>query len=515
MQSVQDVGHTPQIEGTVRGCRALPRRIWLAAVLLPFWLGSFAAFRPLAEPDEGRYTHIARWMTISGDWLVPRIDGLPFLHKPPLYYWLEALVIEVFGLHLGSARLVSILAALVTCGCVYHLVAARKGAHAATWSVAVLATSPLFFGAAQFANLDMLVSTFITLTLTFAVSAAEAPAGRDRALWLAAYASAALGVLSKGLIGAVLPAGIFVSWSLIERRPDLIRRALSPLGVVLFLAITAPWFVALELRYPGFNHFFFIYHHIERFLTDEFNGHYGPWFYPLIVFCGVLPWSIAFVMRLLARPVGYDRVLDALALAPLRRLAVVWLALVMVFFSLPSSKMIGYILPVLPAFAMLAGPLVARWDQRRSSLVIAVGVCIAFGIVGPHWQKRTPVALASIVATDMHDGDAVIMMDNFYYDCTVTLDRARPIYVGGFSWKEHAGDLPDSLHRQLVEGKEFSARAGHVLIDDARFESLTRHTTVPTWVIVNDDFARRYPWLANTPVLGQVRGKVLIKVEPR
>ena len=216
-------------------------RLWM---LLPFWLGLFAAYRPLANPDEGRYTDIARWMVRSGDWLIPRLNGLPFLHKPPLYFWLEAVLIELFGPGLFIARLVSIGAGLVTCVSIFFLVRRFEGSKVAGWAVAVLATSPLFFGGAQYASLDMLLTALMTTTVTLAVLAVMSPPATARWAWLAAYVFAALGFLTKGLIGIVFPGAIFVFWMVATGRWKQIPRAISPIGIAAFVVISVPWFWA-------------------------------------------------------------------------------------------------------------------------------------------------------------------------------------------------------------------------------------------------------------------------------
>ena len=109
------------------------------------WLAALAWVRPLASPDETRYTDIPRWMVRSGDWLVPRIDGLPFVHKPPLYFWIEAAFIKAFGISALVSRLPSLGAAIVICACVHKLVNDCNGSRAALWSLAVLLFNPLFF----------------------------------------------------------------------------------------------------------------------------------------------------------------------------------------------------------------------------------------------------------------------------------------------------------------------------------------------------------------------------------
>lgn len=494
------------------GSRARPTWALVGLAALPLWLASFAWVRPLAEPDEGRYTEIARWMTVTGDWLVPRIDGMPFLHKPPLYYWLEAGVIEVLGSSLLSARLVSLAAALVTCVCVHALVGARADRRSADWTLGVLATSPMFFAAAQFANLDMLVTACITATITLAVVASDAPRESAGPAWLGAYAAAALGVLAKGLIGAVIPAAVFVTWALADGQPERIRRAISLHGMIVFAAIAAPWFILMELRFPGFNRTFFLYHHFERFMTGEFNGHYGLWFYPLVLGAGLLPWApLPWASRRMRADAAGAR--DGRR-GSLRRLGVAWLAFVVVFYSMPESKMIGYIFPAVPAFALIAGPTVARWHRRRQVLTLGIVLCLGLGIFGPHWEKRTPIALADQLANRIAPSDDVIAMDGYYYDVSARLKRDRPILVHG-DWSHRSVELPDSLRRQLVEGRERDGEAGRVLIGDAELAARIAHPQRRTWIFAHAGSARLNAEASNLVVVARDGKHVLLMAEPR
>lgn len=470
------------------------------------WLSAFAFIRPLATPDEGRYTHIARWMTQTGDWLIPRIDGLPFLHKPPLYYWLEALVIDGVGLNLFTARLVSIVAGLVTCGCVYLLARRYHDAAAARWSVAVLLTSPLFFAGAQFANLDMLVASLITLALTLAVFAVDAEPWFAESLWLASYAASAFAFLAKGLIGIAFPGGAFVCWALAKGRPELIQTAVKPCGVTLFLVITVPWFVAVELKIPGFIRYFFIYHHFERFLTDEFNGQHGTWFYPALVAAGLLPWTLA-APSMIRR---YWRASDARH-HKLFLLAGIWFTLVLVFFSLPSSKMIGYIFPLLPAAALLTGPSVVNWPWRWVTLAAGVVICVVLAVAGPHWQKYSPMGLADKLAGEIKPGDDVVFMDRIFYDVLVRLDRTRPVYLNGH-WDQRPRDMPDSWQRQVAEGREFEAATGYVLVEPAGVETLLARPGATTWVFVEK--SDRYPFLAKATPFAFEHSTNLYRIGP-
>jgi 4-amino-4-deoxy-L-arabinose transferase-like glycosyltransferase len=244
------------------------------------WLGALAWVRPLAVPDEARYTDIVRWMAIGNDWLVPRLNGAPFLHKPPLYFWLEALTIRVLGVSAPSARLVSWCAAASLCAAVFWFALRHLDARSARWTLLVLALNPLLFVGAQFANLDMLVAAFITLATVLAIEASRTQSAK---LWIAAYAACAFGVLSK-------PAGTFLLWAvMVERAPARIWQALSLRGMLLFAALVVPWFVAVEHSVPGFLRYFLVHQHFERYTQTGFNNAYGIWFYPAVLALGLLP----------------------------------------------------------------------------------------------------------------------------------------------------------------------------------------------------------------------------------
>ena len=148
---------TARLRGYWRGS---PVPVLLAAAV---WLVLLAWVRPLTLPDEGRYAGVAWEMLRSGDLSVPLLDGMPYFHKPPLFYWLAALSMRVFGLSEIAARLPSLLIAWAALAAMYAFVRRYRDATAARMAVLVLATTPLFYGGAQFANLDMSVAGMISL----------------------------------------------------------------------------------------------------------------------------------------------------------------------------------------------------------------------------------------------------------------------------------------------------------------------------------------------------------------
>lgn len=225
--------------------------------LLALWLAFSLPWRPLTLPDEGRYAGVAYEMVASGhDWLTPTLFGMPYFHKPPLMYWIGAAAMELFGAHGWLARSAAWLGALVMAAALAWHARREDGIAAARTTLLVLATMPFFFFAAQFANHDMLVAGWITLAVV-AARAALASAGRAYLVALvAAWAAAALGLLSKGLIGLVLPALVLLPWLLVQRRWRDLLRLVHPLGPAVFLLLAAPWLVAMQLRHAGFFDYF-------------------------------------------------------------------------------------------------------------------------------------------------------------------------------------------------------------------------------------------------------------------
>lgn len=460
---------------------AAPR--WFA-LLATAWVVGLAWIRPLAVPDEGRYPDIARWIGLSGDWLLPRLNGLPFLQKPPLYFWLEGLVLQLAGTGTLAVRAVSLASALSILYAIYRFVRVRCDEPAARWSVVVLATSPLFFAGAQFASLDMLVCACISWAVLLAVEAAEAadagePArARVRRLWLAAYAAAALGVLAKGLIGVVIPGLIFVAWALAVRRPRWILTALDARGLVMFVLIAVPWFALVEREVPGFLRYFFIHNHFERYAGGGFNNPNPAWYMVALVLATTLPWAIALWPG--ARSgLTQDEQRRRLAL-----LGLVWSVAVVAFFSVPRSKLPGYVFPAVPGIALLVGPWMARWRHRRLTAVIAAALC---AVAIPAAMRATSLdqgRLATDLAGQIAPADRVVFWNRYFFSVPLILQRKRAVEVVD-DWSVPSQSVPDSWRRELTVGKEFGpARAKGVLISPAELlESLgTNPARVWIWV---------------------------------
>ncbi|HUG60090.1 MAG TPA: glycosyltransferase family 39 protein, partial [Candidimonas sp.] len=266
----------------------------LVSIVVFVWLAATTGLYPLLLPDEGRYVGIAWNMLSVGQYAVPRLDGLPFFHKPPLFYWLTALSLNVFGVNEWAARLSSVLSATLMAAVLFWFLKHYVNQRVAIVAVIVLATQPLFFGAAHYADLDMMVAGIIAATVIAGAVAAFKSENEEpyRAVLSLAYALAAAGFLAKGLIGIVLPGGIIFFWLLGRRRFDTMWRMVSLPGIAVFLVLALPWVLYMQQRYEGFFDYYIVYQHFYRFFDKGFNNPSPFWFYVPVLLGLTLPWSV-------------------------------------------------------------------------------------------------------------------------------------------------------------------------------------------------------------------------------
>jgi len=326
--------------------------LWISLLAI-VWLGSLA-WRHLIPSDEGRYAEIAREMLESGNWIVPRYNGYLYFEKPPLQMWANALTFQLFGLGEWQARLwtgiTSFFSILLVGFTVYRIWGIRAG----TISALVLASSPLWIIGGHFNSLDMGIAFFMSATLCTLILALHAPEeSREEKSWmLTCWAMMALSVLSKGLIGIVLPGFVLIVYSITGRDWYSWKRMHWLWGIFLFFLITMPWFVLIAEQHPSFLNFFFIHEHFERFTTNE-HQRSAPWFFfiPLLL-VGVIPWILHLPRAIL---IGFNSRQDlSNSFKPLW-LCLTWVVCITIFFSLSNSKLPGYIFPVIPALAILIG----------------------------------------------------------------------------------------------------------------------------------------------------------------
>ena len=351
----------------------------LSVFLAMLWFATLS-LRPLFNPDEGRYAEIAREMLTGGDWVIPHLNGLAYIEKPPLQYWATALSLRVLGQSEFAARFYTACCALGTLLTVW-LLARRLWSVVVAWRAAVMLSSMLLFIVmGQLLTLDMGLTLYLTIALAGFLRAqpdgsAAAPAGRRRSElgWmLLAWVATALGVLSKGLVAAAIPAAVLVSYSAWARDFSPWRRLHIGWGLPLFLAITVPWHWLAALRLADFPQFFFVHEHLARYLTPSANREEAWWFFGMVFVLGSAPWTLP-ALRVMI--LGWRRQTPGSEFNPTLFLWI-WIWFVCIFFSLSESKLVPYILPALPALALLIASLPID-ALRRDVLMTAVLTVLA------------------------------------------------------------------------------------------------------------------------------------------
>lgn len=364
----------PSLTSPGRRFRSL---LWAGLILLlaALWFVKLPG-RPLAHPDEGRYAEIPREMVVTGDWVTPRLNGFAYLQKPPLQYWATAAAYEIFGVAEWTARLWTALAGLLAVLATWFAGRRLLGRDAGAYGALALLASPYFVVMSGVNTLDMGVSLFLSSAVFAYLLSRQATEVRAVRGWmLVAWAAMALAVMSKGLIGVVLPLATLVAYAIWHRQPGVFARLHWLPGVALFAAITVPWFVLAARANPDFLEFFFLHEHFRRF-TSTVHDRAGPfWYFVPIVTLAVAPWIAPAVAGLLrAWRSGPDG-----GTVSTRRFLLFWCAIVFAFFSVSQSKLPAYILPIVPALAVLAGDALAGGALRRPVLALAVGV-MGFGV---------------------------------------------------------------------------------------------------------------------------------------
>ena len=479
--------------------------------LISVWLFVCATVRFLSIPDEGRYADISRHMFESGDWLVPRLDGLPFIHKPPMLHWLSSIAMHIFGVHVWVVRLVPVLAASLLLIGTYLFVRKYLSQKIAELSILMMATNLLFFGSSQYVNHDLLLATGITLSVFCLVDFSLC---NRKAMLFLGYFFAASAFLTKGLIGILIPGMILLPWLLYTRQYKRIPAFFNPFALLFLAALTLPWLYQMQQIYPDFLHYFFIDQQFNRFHSNQFNNKQSWFFYLVILLVSLLPWLLTL------RWTGLRTILHQQRLNPIGQLLIWWLVSVVIFFSIPPSKLAGYILPALTpliilcavafekstlntqqltrmqkyapaAFVGLLGfvlaatlyfiPLdfnlssVQKWQITLMAALLVYSPLLFLQLLHrhkleyAHYVAACLIVLCSVVpfatrifdiknnhdqinfTAYIHPNTKVVFYDRYYYDLPFLLDLKQPVYVVT-DWQNN---VSDNYAQELSDGLQF------------------------------------------------------------
>lgn len=338
-------------------------KIWLlvTAIALSIHLGGY----PLFDADEGRNGEVGREMAATNDYVLPRLDTLPYLDKPIVYFAAEAAAMELLGPTEAAARLPALLFTFATAAVAFWFARRWWSEEEGLVAAIVFLSMPLAMAFARTVIFDSALTFFIVVAICAFWLAVE----EDRRWSIVAWSAIALGVLTKGPVAIILPLFAAVPYAFRRKRS---RAIWSLIGLVAFVVIIVPWVWAVLRAVPDFLQYVVVTETAQRLTTGALKRTGPPWYFVPYLIGGALPWSIVAFGSLQKGEDTEERMK--------RFYLLLWILVPFIFFSLSQSKRPQYIVPVMPAIALL----VARaWTQRRAigaSRVAAI-VLAVFGVI--------------------------------------------------------------------------------------------------------------------------------------
>lgn len=416
----------------------------MAAVVYFLFLGHY----PLLDPDEGRYAEIPREMLETGDFITPHLNYVKYLEKPPLYYWLTAGALFLFGENEWAVRSVPAFAGLLTVFLIMSLGKRMFGPKVGVMAGWVYLTSLIPFVLARMPIIDGLFSLFLTATwgawwLGYTAGAGIENSGsgsRKRYWYCTAWACMGLATMTKG-IAAIFLTGLVVFGFIILRRQwrELRTMAWIP-GLIIFGTIVLPWHIAVGMRNPEFWHFYVVVQHFDRLVSAE---HAKPfWFFWAIFPLGMMFWS-AFFFPALWTSVKHAwgsqewihfREIRERTSSEATLFLFLWMGAVIGLFSLSSCKLVPYILPAYPAASLLLGVyLTGKWLEKGSSgwccgiTALALFMCIP--IVSYYAQHQNTIPLIRLNRA-VHMAQGGLLAGGILMAVSIFRKRLIPVATG-------------------------------------------------------------------------------------
>lgn len=365
-------------------------------VMFFFGLGSFG----LVGADEPRYAQIAREMLARHDWIVPTLNGQPWLEKPVLLYWREMFSYSILGVHDWVARVpAAVHATVLVIVILFFMRRFRPGTELDAALITASCAAMIGFGRAA--------STDIILSVPFCLAMLAWWVWHEtsRRLWLGAfYLLLGVGALAKGPISPALAVLIVGAYSWLRRDLKIFLRSLWLPGFGIFFVVVLPWYVAVQIKVPEFFRVFFLEHNLERFGTNLYQHSQPFWYYIPVFIIAMLPWSV-FTLPALGNAVrrGWavvrkhreENVVEAVPEDWLEQFLMLWILIPVIFFSISRSKLPGYILPAIPAATMLTALYLHRAQNAgRIKLILHSLVCgtlIGASLVVPWFMLKIQV----------------------------------------------------------------------------------------------------------------------------
>ena len=326
--------------------------------------------RPIIIPDESRYAEIPREMIASGDWIVPRLNGLRYFEKPVMGYWLNALSIKLFGENAFAVRFPSAAATGLSAFMVFLLIRRFSGEiAAATLAALIFLTSFIVFGIGTFNILDSMLAVFVTASMTsfFFAHDTDSLKKKKKNVYLLLFGIfCGIAFLTKGFLAFAIPVVAIVPFMIWEGRfKELFTICWLP--IIAAVLVVIPWAVMVHFKAPDFWNFFVWNEHIKRFVSSGAQHHESFWYYVYLFPAAALPWSFLFPSAILGlKKTGIK--------ASITRYAICWFFFPFLFFSVAKGKILTYILPCFPPFAMLMSIGLKKYFETGGRKLFSVAV---------------------------------------------------------------------------------------------------------------------------------------------
>lgn len=345
----------------------------LLTLIIGLLFGATLGRYPLHSPDGARYAEIPREMVVNGDYITPRLNGVKYFEKPPLFYWLQAASIKAFGVNDFAVSFMNALLALGSALLIYLTGRKIYGRLDGIVASCMFAASALVFALTRIVTLDVALTFFMSLSLGGFLIGAQTPinTGTRRIYFYLAYAGAALAVMTKGLVGMIFPGVIIFTWIIIFNKWRELKHYYCFSGLLIFCLIALPWHILVQLKNPEFFNFYFVEQHFLRYLTDYASRSQKWWFLPSILLAGLYPWSVFLPQAIISKKEQYLQQ---------KSFFLIWALTIYVFYTFSSSQLIPYILPVLPPLTLLISNYLVAYLQSNNQKGVSIGFWVFFGI---------------------------------------------------------------------------------------------------------------------------------------
>ena len=324
----------------------------------------------LVGADEPRYAQVAREMLNRHDWITPTLGGKPWLEKPVLYYWQAIIAYRIFGVTDWAARIPSAADATLMVVAIYlFLRRFRPGFHLD--GALITASAAGVIGFARAASTDMPLASMVTIAMLAWYAWCES---RTRGYLALSFFFLGLGVLAKGPVAILLALLIIAIFTAATHDFETLKQTFWIPGIAIFLAVTLPWYIAVQLKNPEFFRVFILQHNLARFGTNLYHHPEPFWYYLPVVLLALIPWTL-FVVIAVSKSISAwwtekKEKKELRSGEELNVFLIIWLIVPVLFFSISQSKLPGYIVPSIPAGSLLVAEYIRRHFARNEPVHI-------------------------------------------------------------------------------------------------------------------------------------------------